>query len=236
MTKWLTITRNALPGVLLAALATACTSGGDSAAKNDTWAQTLCGAAQGPIAQSKAALTDTGTVKQGESPAALQTRLAADLGTLATASTQLASAVQQAGAPGVSNGQQVQQNAVTELQQAAAGYQAAQKKAQSLNTASQAEFASGLRGLSDQVQQLSQLSSSALTSLQTGSLGTAIANQAGCKSVNAATPPAGTSSGASAGAPASAVAGSSAPASAKASATSSAKASAKASATGSSKP
>ncbi|MFD0329875.1 hypothetical protein ACFQZC_20920 [Streptacidiphilus monticola] len=44
----------------------------------------------------------------------------------------------------------------------------------------QARFASGLKGVSDQVSQLAALSNTALKKLQTGELGAALAKQPGC--------------------------------------------------------
>ena len=201
--KWL---RLAIPAALLAFGATACS--GDNTAQLDNWASTLCGAMQSPVQQAATALADTGTVKTGETPKALQTRLAADLGTLATANTDIAQAVQKAGAPKVSNGSQTQASAVSELNQAAGGYTKAQQDVLALSTTDQAKFAANLNGIGDQIQQQAELSTSALQQLQSGDAGKALAGQAACKSVNgsptaaagapaastpAATPSAGTS-------------------------------------------
>ncbi|QMU67230.1 small secreted protein [Streptacidiphilus sp. P02-A3a] len=181
MTKtWL---RLAIPAVLLAFGATACSS--DNTKQLDAWAVSLCGGMQTPVQQANAALADTGTVKTGETPAALQTRLASDLGTLATANTQIAQAVQKAGAPTVDDGAQTQASAVSELNQAAGGYTSVQQAVSALPVNDQAKFAAGLKGVGDKVQQLAELSTSALQQLQSGSLGTALAKQPGCKSVSA---------------------------------------------------
>ncbi|MBC3842940.1 small secreted protein [Streptacidiphilus sp. 4-A2] len=182
--------RLAIPAVLLAFGATACSS--DNTKQLDAWAAGLCSGMQSPVQQANAALTDTGTVKSGETPAALQTRLAADFGTLAAANTQIAQAVQKAGAPKVDNGAQTQASAVTELNQAAGGYTAVQQAVTALPAGDQGKFAAGLKGVSDKVQQLAELSTSALQQLQAGSLGQALATQPGCKSVStSATPSAG---------------------------------------------
>ncbi|MFC1404573.1 MULTISPECIES: small secreted protein [Streptacidiphilus] len=190
--KWL---RLAAPAALLALGATACSSG--NGAKLDAWAKTVCGGLQAPVQQSNTALADTGAVKSGETPKALQARLASDFGSLATANTGIAQAVQQAGAPATDNGAQTQADAVTELNQAAGGYTKVQQTVQSLPSGDQAKFAAGLKGVSDQVQQLAELSTAALQKLQTGDLGTALAKQPGCKSVSAT---AGATSATSAGA------------------------------------
>lgn len=176
--------RLAIPAVLVAFAATACSS--DNTKALDAWAVTLCGGMQTPVEQANAALADTGTVKTGETPAALQTRLAADLGTLATANTQIAQAVQKAGAPKVNNGGQVQADAVSELNQAAGGYTSVQQAVSALPVDDQAKFAAGLKGVGDKVQQLAELSTSALQQLQAGDLGTALAKQPGCKSTTVA--------------------------------------------------
>ena len=231
--KWL---RLAAPAALLALGVTACSSG--NGAKLDAWAKTVCGGLQDPVQQSNTALADTGAVKTGETPKALQTRLTADFGSLATANTRIAQAVQQAGAPATDNGAQTQADAVTELNQAAGGYTKVQQTVQSLPSGDQAKFAAGLKGVSDQVQQLAELSTAALQKLQTGEMGTALAKQPGCKSVSATGAASGGASSISPTTPSdSAAAGSGASSSAKpgtsASASKSASSSAEPSASGS---
>ena len=177
---WLRLT---IPAVLLAFGATACS--GDNTKQLDAWAVTLCGGMQTPVQRADAALADTGTVRTGETPAALQTRLAADLGTLATADAQIAQAVQKAGAPKVNNGAKTEVNAMGELTQAANGYTSVEGAVVALPVTDQAKFAAGLKGVGGKLQQLAELSTSALQQLQTGDLGTALAKQPGCKSVKA---------------------------------------------------
>ncbi|MEV4558361.1 small secreted protein [Kitasatospora sp. NPDC049285] len=185
-------------GALLALAAVGCSA--DDSAKLDGWAKNVCDAVRDPIAQSRAALADTGNVKDGEAPAELQKRLSADLAALATTNQQLADAVQKAGAPKIDNGPKVSQDAVNELKQVAKGYQDAQKKLDGLSSADQAKFADGLRSVGDQVQQLAQVSTGAMAILQSGDLGDAIKKQPGCKASGpAAAPSAGASAGASAG-------------------------------------
>jgi type VI protein secretion system component VasK len=176
--KWLTA---ALPAAAALALGLTACSSTDVAAENAGWAKSLCGAAKSPIEASQTALTDTGTVKDGETPKQLRTRMAGDMGALADANTKLAAAVQSAGAPKVGDGQKLQSQAVQELKQTAAGYTQVQQKVEQLPTDDQAEFAAALKSVSDQVQQLSQQSSSALNSLQTGPLAQAVQAQQGCK-------------------------------------------------------
>jgi hypothetical protein len=193
--KWLTLVAPA--GLVLLGV-TAC--GGGNGPAVEAWAKSVCQGMQSPVQQANAALADTGAVRTGESPKALQTRLAADLGTLATANSQIAQAVQKAGVPKVDNGAQLQADAVSELNQAAGGYTKAQKSVQGLVVSDQAKFAAGLKGVGDQVQQLAELSTGALQKLQTGDLGTALAKQPGCKSVPATGTGAGTSAGSTGGA------------------------------------
>ncbi len=196
-------------GVLFALAAVGC-SADDSSAKLDGWAKSVCDAAKDPVAQSRTALADTANVKDGEAPVDLQKRLSADLASLATTNQQLADAVQKAGAPKIDNGAKVQQDAVNELKQVAQGYLDAQKKLDGLASADQAKFADGLRSVGDQVQQLSQVSTSALAALQSGGLGEAMKKQPGCKAGTAGTgaASAGPSAGATDGAGAAGGAGS----------------------------
>ncbi|MFJ8443323.1 small secreted protein [Kitasatospora griseola] len=173
-------------GALLALAAVGCSA--DDSAKLDGWAKNVCDAARDPIAQSRTALADTGNVKEGESPVDLQKRLSTDLAALATTNQQLADAVEKAGAPKIDSGAKVQQDAVNELKQVAQGYLDAQKKLDGLTNADQAKFADGLRSVGDQVQRLSQVSTGALATLQSGDLGDAIKKQPGCKAAAGGAP------------------------------------------------
>ncbi|MFI9269619.1 hypothetical protein ACIGXM_02655 [Kitasatospora sp. NPDC052896] len=182
-------------GALLASGAVACSSD-NSSAQLDSWAKTVCDGMRDPVAKAQAALSDTGQVKQGETPGDLQQRLSGDLGVLASSTQQIAAAINQAGAPKSSDGASVQQDVVNSLDQAAKGYQAVQQKLAGLPTNDQAKFADGLKGIGDQVQQLAQVSTSALAKVQGGDLGKAITKQPGCKSTGTVAPGAGTASGA----------------------------------------
>jgi len=182
-------------GALLALAAVGCSA--DDSAKLDGWAKNVCDAARDPIAQSRTALADTGNVKEGESPVDLQKRLSADLAALATTNQQLADAVDKAGVPKIDDGAKIQQGAVNELKQVAQGYLDAQKKLDGLTNADQAKFADGLRSVGDQIQQLSQISTGALATLQSGDLGAAIKKQPGCKAASAGAPAADPSGSAS---------------------------------------
>ncbi|MFF2627781.1 small secreted protein [Kitasatospora griseola] len=182
-------------GALLALAAVGCSA--DDSAKLDGWAKNVCDAARDPIEQSRTALADTGNVKEGESPVDLQKRLSTDLAALATTNQQLADAVEKAGAPKIDSGAKVQQDAVNELKQVAQGYLDAQKKLDGLTNADQAKFADGLRSVGDQVQRLSQVSTGALATLQSGDLGDAIKKQPGCKAAAAGAPAAAPSGSAS---------------------------------------
>jgi hypothetical protein len=175
--KWL---RLVAPAALVALGATACGNGDQAAV--DAWANSVCQGMRSPVQQANTARADTGAVKTGESPKALQARLVADFGALATANTQIAQAVQKAGAPKVSNGAQIQADALSELDRAAGGYTGVRKSVQGLAVTDQAKFAAGLQGVGDQVQRLAELSTSALQKLQTGDLGKALAKQPGCRS------------------------------------------------------
>lgn len=193
----------ALPaaGALLAFGAVACS---DNSEQLNSWAGSVCSAAKGPIAQAAAALADTGRVSEGEDPDQLRKRLSGDIAVLGQANRQIAAAVDKAGAPEVDHGADLQKQAVGELGEAAAGYQDVQHKVDSLATGDQAKFADGLKSVGDQVQQLAQLSSTAIARLQDGDLGQAIAKQPGCRtaSTTPTAPTAPATSTASADAPA----------------------------------
>lgn len=162
------------------ALGTAACGGSDDTAKLDSWAKSVCGGISAPINALAAAKADTGRIVQGESPADLQKRMADDMGKMATGNQQIAQAVQAAGAPSTSDGAQTQADAVSELNQAAGGYTKVQQTVKALPVNDQARFAAGLRGVSDQIGQLSTQSSAALQKLQSGDLGAALGRQPGC--------------------------------------------------------
>jgi uncharacterized phage infection (PIP) family protein YhgE len=162
------------------ALGTAACGSSDSTAKLDSWAKSVCGGIASPIKSVADAKADTGRIIQGETPADLQKRLAGDMGQLATGNQQIAQAVQSAGAPATKDGAQTQADAVSELNQTAGGYTKVQQTVKALPVNDQARFAAGLRGVSDQIGQLSTQSSAALQSLQTGDLGAALSRQPGC--------------------------------------------------------
>lgn len=171
----------------------------DNTAQLDAWAKGVCDAAKSPIAQSRTALADIGTVTPGEAPVDLQKRLSADLAALAKANQGLADVVAKAGAPKSADGAEAQTGAVNELRQAGQGYVEAQKKLDALATADQARFADGLRSVGDQVQQLAQLSTQGLNRLQTGEAGDAMKRQTGCKASSAGTNPSGAAASPGAG-------------------------------------
>jgi uncharacterized phage infection (PIP) family protein YhgE len=162
------------------ALGTAACGGGDSTAQLDSWAKSVCGGIAAPITALADAKADTGRIIPGETPAELQKRMADDMGKLATGNQQIAQAVQAAGAPATSDGAQTQADAVSELNQAAGGYTKVQQTVESLPVNDQARFAAGLRGVSDQIGQLSTQSSAALQKIQSGDLGAALSRQPGC--------------------------------------------------------
>ncbi|WP_354641335.1 small secreted protein [Kitasatospora camelliae] len=196
-------------GAVLAFGAVGCGGDEDNAAQLNTWAKSVCDAAQDPIAQSRTAFSDTGKVQPGEAPGDLQKRLSGDLAVLAKSSEQFADAVDKAGAPKVTDGEKLRTDAVAELRQAAQGYQEAQKKLDALPVADQEKFADGLKSVGDQVQRLSQQSTRARNRLESGELGGAIKKQDGCKSTG--------TSGAPSSAPADPAAASTAPAASAAS-------------------
>ncbi|SEL39773.1 hypothetical protein [Streptacidiphilus jiangxiensis] len=202
-------------------LATAACGGSDSSSKLDAWAKSVCGGIATPIQAVSDAKADTGKIIPGETPTQLQVRLATDMGKLAAANQQIAQAVQAAGAPQTTNGAQTQADAVSELNQAAGGFTKVQQTVKSLPVSDQARFAAELRGVSDQIGQLSTQSSTALQQLQSGDLGAALGRQSGCAApsgsptADASTAAPGASSSGAAAASGSASAGSSAHSSGK---------------------
>lgn len=175
-------------GVCCAALASLAVAGcSDSDDQVNAYAQKVCSQVQPQQAVIQKATDEIASVAaSGSSPQQVQQTDAQAFGQMAGAYQTLAKAVQDAGAPPVDRGATLQQNAVTQLNGIAVSYTQLQKSVQGLNTSDQGKFADGLKTVSDKFAPLSQSSGDALTKLQAGDIGKAMAQQSGCRKAAAA--------------------------------------------------
>jgi hypothetical protein len=124
------------------------------------------------------------------SPAQVEKTDSAAFQQISNAYKTLSAAVQKAGASPVDNGAKLQQNAVKQLNGISVGYANLAKSVKELNTSDQAKFADGLKNVSGQLSVLSKSSGDALTKLQAGDIGKAMAKQPGCQKASASANPA----------------------------------------------
>ncbi len=172
----------------IAMLAVAGCSDSDDQAK--AYAKKVCDQVQPQHAAIQNASDAIAKVSAGAAaPKDVQQTDATAFGEIASAYRTLAQAVQDAGAPPVDNGQALQKNAVTQLNGISASYAKLQKGVQGLDASDQGKFADGLKSLSQQFSSLSQSGSDALTKLQAGDIGKAMAQQPGCKKASTAASP-----------------------------------------------
>ncbi len=160
-----------------------CSSSGDEA---NAYAKKVCEQVQPQQQTIQRATSSIAAISSTDaSPAQVQKTDLAAFQEISTAYKSLGTAVQNAGASPVDNGAVLQKNAVKQLNGISVGYANLAKAVQGLDTANQAKFASGLKTVSDQLSVLSKSSGGALTKLQAGDIGKAMAKQPGCQKATA---------------------------------------------------
>jgi hypothetical protein len=174
-------------GLCCAAIATLAVAGcSDSDDQVNAYAKKVCDQVQPQQATIQRATSAIASVSAaGNSPAQVQQTDSAAFGQIAGAYQTLAKAIQDAGAPPVDKGATLRKNAVTQLTGIASSYSKLQKTVQGLDASDQGKFADGLKTVSDQLVPLSQSSGDALTKLQAGDIGKAMAGQPGCRKASA---------------------------------------------------
>ncbi|WP_171109665.1 MULTISPECIES: small secreted protein [Streptomyces] len=173
----------ALSGGAVLVLALSGCSGDDSNEKLDAWAKQVCDAVQ-PQAKKIAAANSAIQKETSDSstPEEVQTTDAQAFQDMSDAYKAIGAAVDKAGAPDVENGEKKQQDAVKELNGIASSYASLKKQVDDLDTKDQAKFADGLKDIATELDKLSQSGSDALTALEEGEVGQAMARQETCKS------------------------------------------------------
>ncbi|MFG3656821.1 small secreted protein [Streptomyces sp. NPDC047706] len=169
--------------VLVLALSGCASDDGDE--KLDAWAKQVCDAVQ-PQAKKIAAANSAIQKETSDSstPEEVQKTDAAAFQDMSDAYKAIGAAVSEAGAPEVDNGDKKQQDAVKELNTISSSYASLKKQVDALDTKDQAKFADGLKDVATELDKLSQSGSDALTALEEGEVGQAMAKQESCKSAS----------------------------------------------------
>ncbi|MFF4170179.1 small secreted protein [Streptomyces sp. NPDC001744] len=185
--------------------------GDDEGNKVDDWAKSFCDQAKPQIQKRADAHQIIISTAADSKPADIQAADSKAFQDIADADRALAKAVESSGAPPVENGEKVKQDAMKELNDTAVAYEGLKKQVDALDPTNQQKFADGLQGVANGLTKIEKMDQNALSKLEGGDLGKAMAKQPGCQKPTASTPPK-TSGSAAPGADATADAGASRPA------------------------
>ncbi|MFE7776541.1 small secreted protein [Streptomyces sp. NPDC057445] len=169
-------------GTVLVLALSGCTSD-DSGDKVGAWAKTVCDQAQPQIQKRADAQQAIISTAADGKPADIQAADSKAFQDIATANKALAKAVQDAGTPPVDNGKSLQQDAVKELNATAGAYLELKKQVDALEPKNQQKFADGLQDVADGLAKIEKMDQDALSKLQSGELGQAMAKQPSCQKV-----------------------------------------------------
>ncbi|WP_445402202.1 small secreted protein [Streptomyces sp. LE64] len=156
--------------------------GDDGNEKLDKWAKTVCDAVQ-PQAKkiegaNKAIQAQTADNSKPEDVKTTDSKAFQDM---SDAYKAIGTAVHEAGAPPVDEGETKQQNAVKELNAISAAYAGLKKQVDGLDTEDQGQFASGLDDVAGELIKLGRSGTDALKKLEEGDVGKAMQKQESCK-------------------------------------------------------
>ncbi|MEU0400278.1 small secreted protein [Streptomyces sp. NPDC006197] len=172
--------------VLVLALAGCSDDEGD---KVGDWAKTFCDQAKPQIQKRADAHQIIISTAADSKPAEIQAADSKAFQDIANADRALAKAVEAAGAPPVENGEKVQKDAIKELNDTAVAYEGLKKQVDALDPTNQQKFADGLQGVADGLTKIEKMDQNALSKLEDGELGQAMAKQPGCQKPTASVPP-----------------------------------------------
>ncbi|MGW0841026.1 small secreted protein [Streptomyces sp. NPDC002787] len=170
-------------GAVLVLALSGCSSDDETNDKLNSWAKEVCDSVQPQIKKIAAANASIQKETSDDSaPADVQKADSQGFQDISDAYKAMATAIQQAGAPDVEEGEKKQKAAVAELNQLSTAYADLKKKSDALNTKDQAKFADGLEGVATELEKLSKTGSDALKELEKGEVGKAMAEQESCRS------------------------------------------------------
>ncbi|MFE0650216.1 small secreted protein [Streptomyces sp. NPDC059534] len=161
----------------------------DEGDKVGDWAKTFCDQAKPQIQKRADAHQIIISTAADSKPAEIQAADSKAFQDIADADRALAKAVEAAGAPPVENGEKVQQDAIKELNATAVAYEGLKKQVDALDPTNQQKFADGLQGVADGLTKIEKMDQNALSKLEEGELGQAMAKQPGCQKPTASVPP-----------------------------------------------
>ncbi|MDB1086532.1 small secreted protein [Streptomyces sp. ACA25] len=155
---------------------------GENGARTEAWAEDVCDGMQPEVQKIQAANAAIAEASEGEDePAEVQEVYSSAYQDLSDAFAGLATAVDEAGDPPVEDGEQLREDAVAELNGTSEAYAGIKEASDGLDTSDRGEFADGLRDMVGRLEELSQTGDEALSRLQSGELGSAMAEQEGCQ-------------------------------------------------------
>ncbi|WP_309237812.1 small secreted protein [Streptomyces albidus (ex Kaewkla and Franco 2022)] len=167
-------------GAVLALTLTGCSD--DSGAQTDAWAKKVCDDVQPQVKKIQEANTSINDAsKEKNSSKEVKETDAAAFQKISGAYKSLADSVDKAGPPPVDDGETLHKDAVSELRGISTKYADLRKTVDGLDTKDQAKFAEGLQGVATKLDTLGKSGDKALSKLQSGDVGKAMANQKGCK-------------------------------------------------------
>ncbi|MFF0424174.1 small secreted protein [Streptomyces sp. NPDC004520] len=179
-------------GAVLVLALSGCSS--DEGDKVGDWAKTFCDQAKPQIQKRADAHQIIISTAADSKPAEIQAADSKAFQDIANADRALAKAVEAAGAPPVENGEKVKQDAIKELNATAVAYEGLKKQVDALDPTNQQKFADGLQGVADGLTKIEKMDQNALSKLEDGELGQAMAKQPGCQKPTASVPPKATAS------------------------------------------
>lgn len=172
-------------GAALMVALTAC-EGDDGSEETEAWARQVCSESQRQVTKIRSASAAITEASEGdETPKEVQEVDSTAFQDISEAYAALADTVRKAGEPPVEDGATLRRDAVRELNSISDAYGELKETIDGLDTSDQAEFAEGLTGIAERLRQLGESGDEALSELQQGELGEAMAQQPGCQSATA---------------------------------------------------
>ncbi|MGW0735370.1 small secreted protein [Streptomyces sp. NPDC002851] len=160
----------------------------------DNWAKSLCGQIEPQLEKSvQAQQTIVSTAADGK-PADIQKADSQAFQAISDADKAIANALNKAGPPPVDNGEQIQKDAVKDLNEAAKSYDGLKKQIDALDANDDSpeglkKFSEGLEKVANDLGDIQKQGDQALKSLLEGEVGSAISRQEGCQASTASPTP-----------------------------------------------
>ncbi|MEU1800232.1 small secreted protein [Streptomyces sp. NPDC019937] len=168
-------------GAALVLALSGCGGGDEGDKKVNDWAKSVCDQVQPQLKKIQGANASIQAASDEQDSKKLQQTDSKAFQQISESYAALATAVRKAGAPPVDNGEQVQKQAVKELNATSKAYNDLKTTVDKLETSDKSKFAEGLKGVADELDKLSKSGDQALKQLQEGKVGTAMSKQPGCQ-------------------------------------------------------